>query len=109
MKTLNQLRQGDVLLVAVDTQPPKNAVGKSEVILAVGEITGHAHRLTASAVLEWEEKGQRYVRVVGDAPGALSHEEHDPTPVQVVTPGQTYQVIPQREWNLSDQWQPVRD
>ncbi len=61
--------------------PTTRAAGKaqrrSEAILAYGEITGHAHRLKAGSLtlLQWEEKGQQYVKV--DGPGAfLSHEEH---------------------------------
>lgn len=104
-----QVRQGDILLVAVDVAPPEDARRTSEVILAVGEVTGHAHRLHADAILEWSMDGQRYVYVLGEAPGAISHEEHDPAPAAVVTPEVTYRVVPQREWDLSGQWRPVVD
>ena len=103
-----QIREGDVLLVADQKDRPSSVMGKTEVILAEGEVTGHAHRLAGVAVYDWTENGQRYVRVEGSA-GSLSHEEHDPTPAAVVTEGVTYQVIPQREWRLEGQWQKVRD
>ena len=49
-QVFGQIRQGDVLLVPVDTAPPADAARTSEVILALGEITGHAHRLSGAAV-----------------------------------------------------------
>ena len=103
-----QIREGDVLLVAVQKNRPAGVAGKGAVILAEGEVTGHAPRLTGTAVYDWPEEGKRYVRVEGSV-GSLSHEEHDPTPAAVVIEGVTYQVIPQQEWNLDDQWQKVRD
>lgn len=103
-----QIRQGDVLLVPVDEQPPSNAVKTDEAVLALGEVTGHAHRLTGN-VLDWERDGVRFVRVIGREAGSISHEEHDPAPAAVVAPEQTYRVVPQKEWDLSGQWQEVRD
>ncbi len=105
-----QIRQGDVLLVPMDgLQPPADAQAKSEVILALGEATGYAHRLKAPVIYEWKVAGQRYVQVQGDAPGTLTHEEHDPLPAPVVTPNVTYRVVQQQEWDLSGQWRTVVD
>jgi len=105
----DQIRQGDVLLVPVDAEPPAGD-GKPLVVLAEGELTGHAHRLRAPAgVLDWTAGEERYVRVLGTEKGTLQHEDHDPEPVAVVEPGQTYRVVPQREWDLSGQWRQVVD
>ena len=104
---MGQIRQGDVLLVPVDIEPPKNAQPVELVILAEGEQTGHAHRLRGN-VIEWTAQGERYVRVVGEM-GTLQHEDHDPDPVAVVTPDVTYRVVPQREWDLSGMWRKVAD
>jgi len=105
-----QIRQGDVLLVPVDTQPPSALSPVPEAVLAWGEQTGHAHRLRGAAVLDWtDSQGTRFVRIAGGEPGSLSHEDHDPEPAPVVEPGQTYRVIPQREWDLSGQWRTVAD
>jgi hypothetical protein len=101
-----QIRQGDVLLVPVDVEPPPGLEPQREIVLALGEATGHAHRLTG-AVVEWTQAGERYVRSFG--PGSLSHEEHDPTPAVVVLPDVTYRVVQQREWDLSGQWRKVVD
>jgi len=107
MNTSEPIRQGDVLLLPVDVAPPKDATPVPLVILAEGEMTGHAHRLRGT-VIEWSVKGQRYVRVSGE-PGTLQHEDHDPVPAAVVAPDVTYRVIPQHEWDLSGQWRKVAD
>lgn len=104
----DQIRQGDLLLEAVKKEPPQGILPKNQVILAEGEATGHAHRLSGD-VLEWTEGDERFVRIIGEAYGELSHEEHDPTPVAVVEPDVTYRVIPQQETDLSGQWRKVVD
>jgi hypothetical protein len=104
-----QIRQGDVLLVAVDKKPPAGIEAKIEVVLAEGELTGHVHLVQAKEVLEWSEGDQRYIRVTSGEPGVLSHEDHDPVPAAVLEPGITYRVIPQQEWDLQGQWRKVTD
>lgn len=71
-------RQGDVLIISVasipaNTQPiPRTKRG---VILAEGEVTGHAHRIPSRyASLSRTETDLRYMRAT--APVPLSHEEH---------------------------------
>ena len=107
--TIGMIRQGDVLLVPAERVPPTGCKPAAEVILAEGEVTGHAHRLGGAAVLDWIEKGHRYVQVLGDRPGTLRHEDHDPVAAPVVPAGQTFEVIPQREWSLEGQWKKVVD
>lgn len=102
------IRQGDVLLVPVEGVEPVSKGGTGDVVLALGESTGHAHRLLGN-VVEWSVGDQRYVRVLGDEPGRLVHEDHDPIPAAVVAPEVTYRVIQQREWDLSGQWKKVQD
>lgn len=106
---MKQIRQGDILLKAVDKTPPAGITAKSKVVLAEGELTGHMHVLTATEIQEWVEGDKRYVRVLGDRKGEISHEDHDPNPVAVVDVGVTYEVIPQKETNLAGMWQPVVD
>ena len=108
MMIVGQIRQGDVLLVPVDVQPPADCPIRDEAVLALGETTGHAHRL-GGAVMDWTASEQRYVRIVGMELGTLTHEDHDPAPAAVVIPEQTYRVVPQQEWDLSGQWRKVRD
>jgi len=104
---MNQIRQGDILLVATDKKAPAGLKPKQSVTLAEGEVTGHCHTLTGK-ILEWNVGTQRYVQVLGK-PGYLYHPDHDPQPVAVVEPEQTYQVIRQQEFGLSEQWRKVLD
>jgi hypothetical protein len=90
-------RQGDVLVRRVDSMPTavKKVDWKKEgrVILAYGEVTGHAHALDMSfATMFQTEEGQRFINVIEGA--ALSHEEHATVTPQ---PG-VYEVIQQREY-----------
>lgn len=103
---LGQIRQGDVLLVPVDEKPPTDTLIKRKVVLAEGEMTGHAHTLAAEAgIIAWRDM----VWVLGNEPGVLFHEEHDPAPAPVVTPGQAYRVVIQREYSLDGMWRQVVD
>ncbi|SMF27698.1 hypothetical protein SAMN06265365_11049 [Tistlia consotensis] len=93
------LRQGDVLLLPCDElpqgvrqEPPENG----RIVLARGETSGHAHAMAGDRVCYFRDdgSGQAFVRVDGDAPVALTHEEHAALPV---LPG-TYRVVQQREY-----------
>ena len=107
---IGQIRQGDILLIPVDVLPPWGQERHTEIVLAEGEATGHAHRLGGVVVLDWSVEGQRYVRVEGDESGTLAHEDHDPVPAAVVPTGVTYRVVRQRSGSfLSDEWEQVRD
>lgn len=94
-------RQGDVLIVRADRIPseakPKPRDG-GRVILAYGEVTGHAHAIDDSpasprAALLDAPSGETYLRV--DALSQLVHEEHATIELE---PG-SYRVIRQREYS----------
>lgn len=74
------VRQGDVLLLSVDALPPGavDATPAGDVILAYGEVTGHAHRIAqtvdAPQVRVWSAGAERFLQVVARA--TLTHEEH---------------------------------
>jgi hypothetical protein len=92
---VRQLRQGDVLLVPADAVPEgAKPVGRDagRVVLAYGEVTGHAHAIRSSAARLLEVDTERYL-VTTDAV-TLEHEEHGPI---AVVPG-TYRVVIQREY-----------
>lgn len=89
-----KLHQGDVLLCAVsglpaDARPLTTQDGK----LAVGEVSGHAHRFEAPELVTLfatpdadtkrtpADVGVRYIQVLGDQPILLLHEEHNPVAV----------------------------
>lgn len=73
-----QLRQGDVLLQPVSTIPQeaKRIQRKKSIVLADGELTGHAHTIDAplTEVETYEAGGELYLKV--NAPQVLSHQEH---------------------------------
>lgn len=73
-------RQGDVLICVIEAIPTNvSEVPRTErgVVLAEGEVTGHAHRIMSRhATLYRSETDARYMRVGGTAPVALGHEEH---------------------------------
>jgi hypothetical protein len=104
MKTNETIRQGDVLVRRVQELPE----GATEVapdpergvVLAYGEVTGHAHVLTPTKTRMWEAAGQRYIDVV--EPDTLRHTtpgggqaDHEP---HSLAPG-VYEVLIQREYH----------
>lgn len=104
------VRQGDVLLVPVDSIP--DAAGPvardaGRVVLAYGEVTGHAHAITAATAGLLEAGGERYLRV--SAPVVLAHEEH----AAIAVPPGSYRVVIQREYVPSERtgaaWRRVAD
>lgn len=91
-----QYRQGDVLLVKTGmTDVPEEAVKETaerRVVLAYGEVTGHAHAIDIAHAGLYQWKNQRLLEA---KPGAtLVHEEHSAIDLE---PG-VYQVIQQREY-----------
>jgi hypothetical protein len=72
-------RQGDVLLVRIEAMPRGCAPMPREnggVVLAHGEVTGHAHQFRGAQVAMFrDDGGNQYVRVA-DRPDQLVHEEH---------------------------------
>lgn len=97
------IRQGDVAIIArphmqgeipntklVSTDP--HFAGK--IVLAYGEVTGHAHTIESdTAQLLENEDGRRFLKLV--APEVLTHDEHAP----INLPEGTYEVIIQSEYS----------
>lgn len=99
-------RQGDVLLVPIQSSLPKDAEPISEgfLVLAEGEATGHAHVIESigSELLE-TKKGERYLTLAQET--VLRHEEHAPIEI----PEGAYKVIRQREYVQQERPRTVRD
>lgn len=104
-----QYRQGDVLLVPVDDVPKGLAAVPREngrVILAHGEVTGHAHAIDndraellgvpdqEDGLVSVDEAAELYLLVHGTDPVDLVHDEHSTITVE---PG-AYKRIRQREY-----------
>lgn len=92
-------RQGDVLVVGVDSLPARvSPVAREEgrIVLAHGEVTGHAHAIWSERVAFFREdgSGRGFIQVSGGEPVALTHEEHHTISLD---PG-TYEVVRQREY-----------
>jgi hypothetical protein len=103
MKNKNQFRQGDVLIERVQnikTETGKSAKDNGRVILAHGEVTGHAHEVM-------DEKADIFHPATPDDQGMtrlvlklgrdaqLKHQEHAPIPLVKGT----YRVTRQREYS----------
>lgn len=90
-------RQGDVLLEKVASLPkaatPMINPEKGRLVLAYGEVTGHAHAIDSKLATMYQWEGDRLIDV---RPGAqLLHEEHAAV---VIEPG-VYKVVQQREYS----------
>lgn len=95
-------RQGDVLLTKQDipkswlpARLSKVARDAGRLVLAYGEVTGHAHVIDApesEAVQLSDKDNQRFLRLMSDA--NLVHEEHD----TLTIPKGTYRVTQQEQF-----------
>jgi hypothetical protein len=86
----NQIRQGDVLAQKINEEMPSSLKtladsAKQDVVLAYGEVTGHAHRLHRQARADGGSDAISYAHPLAPTepaivhvlnPVALRHEEH---------------------------------
>lgn len=96
-------RQGDVLIVPVDERAvPARAKdvrgeprdGRGRLVLAFGEVTGHAHAIPGPGRLVREPGPYGPFLLELPEGGRLVHEEHAP----IVLPKGWYRVVRQREY-----------
>jgi len=98
MKNLNpwQARQGDVYLTRVKALP-KGAKPKERdagrIVLAYGEVTGHAHAIHDTEALLYDFGEEMYLEADGTV--TLRHEEHAPVKIEKGL----YKVTRQREYS----------
>lgn len=89
------VRQGDVLVIAA-ARIPAGAVpvarDHGRVVLAYGEVTGHAHAIAGREATLLEHGPERFLRVT--AAVTLDHEEH----AAIDLPPGEYRVVIQREY-----------
>lgn len=94
-----QARQGDVLITA--TEAPKGGAElpreSGRVVLAHGEVTGHAHAFTDPGVCRLRLEGAAYdlLQVTEGLVAPLQHEEHDAIRVGAGS----YEIRLQQEWD----------
>ena len=92
---VTMVRQGDVLLVRIEAIPDTArpvARDNGRVVLAYGEVTGHAHAISSAAATQLHDDIERYLRLTSAA--TLQHEEHAAIEL---APG-TYRIVIQREY-----------
>lgn len=121
VKTIKgQIRQGDVLVTPIDSIPADASKQKPEprgIVLAHGELSGHAHCVEPKAAddMVFPDAVYGYVkralRVLSDTPvrhtnpdGSPTHEHHD----MPITPGNRLVII-QREALSDDESRQVED
>ena len=90
-----QFRQGDVLITKVasrtkTSQPKGRDAGR--IVLAYGEVTGHAHAIADLNALLFSDGDDLYLEADGTV--SLRHEEH----ARIEIPGGTYKITRQREY-----------
>jgi hypothetical protein len=90
-------RQGDVLLI--ETTLPRGAIRKPleephRVVLAHGEVTGHAHAIhDVEHAIRFEASGLSFLQVLQEV--SLKHEEHE----HITLPAGVYQLLIQTEYS----------
>ena len=93
-------RQGDVLIVPISKIPagakPIAREG-GRVVLAHGEVTGHAHTIKDkhAALFRDPKLAAIFMHVSGAAPVALEHDEHN----TIELPPGNYEIVRQREYS----------
>ena len=96
-------RQGDVLVLRRDGIPPgatEKPRDAGRVVLAYGEVTGHAHAFRDPGVCSLRAEGVAFDLLrVTEGVALLQHEEHATIPVG---PG-TYEVRIQREYDWASE------
>jgi len=97
-------RHGDVLIL--DAAPlPNEATRRDTDVVAEGEATGHAHRLTGGEV--WSMANGLAITAGDNA--KLTHEEHKTLSLSPTADGMCYPIIIQREYDDAHEWRQVAD
>ena len=89
-------RHGDLLIRETDKIPTKAKRVSSGTLnkLALGEVTGHSHKLETIQVVDvFELNGVKYFNIPAEA--TLSHEEHNTLRLEPAT----YTVLTEREYD----------
>ena len=72
---MNPIRQGDVLLIPLESTVQNFGQKLSHLTLAEGEVTGHRHRISDGQAELFERDGTLYLKVLSNK-ATLTHEEH---------------------------------
>lgn len=98
---MKMFRQGDVMIRQIETLPsqakPVDNTQLGRIVLAYGEVTGHAHAIALEEATEFTmaQAGEAVRRFLSVASAAhVVHEEHAAIPL----PPGIYEIIQQREY-----------
>lgn len=104
-------RQGDVGFVK--GKVPEGSVRIALRPFALGEVTGHCHKVAPGhedQVEMYEKDGEIYVRIVGDVSVPVVHEDHDPRgSTSLLPPGFEGRVVIAREYDEEEDFRRVVD
>lgn len=109
-KVQGQMYQGDVAIIPLgaryklpaDAKPLPREGGR--VVLAHGELTGHAHAIADEGAVLFEHGAVR-ILMVGAEGAVVRHEEHDPIRLEAGP----HEVRRQEEWTDKDEPRQVAD
>lgn len=110
MSKAKQFYQGDVAIIPLDANAhlPEGALEiereHGRVVLAHGELTGHAHAIADEGAVLFSSGAVRILQLA-DAGATVRHEEHDPISLK----GGLYEVRRQEEWTDNDEPRRVED
>jgi NADPH:quinone reductase-like Zn-dependent oxidoreductase len=91
-------RQGDLLFVKIEANAIPNNAKAGDGILALGEATGHHHKLVGGDHFTFavNDGALRQFAKMGEAPAMVTHQEH----ATIELPGLTaWEVFRQREYS----------
>ena len=94
-------RQGDLLIKRIDSLPSR-LKEKKDLVILLGEVTAHKHRLQKGKVL-LDKNGSIFLNVPEST--LIVHEEHKPIKLQKGF----YAIIRQREYVMADMVRTVVD
>jgi len=111
MKRVLEARQGDVGFVR--SPIPADAKRIPLRPFALGEVTGHAHKVVVAdeeKIEMYEKDGLTYVRVSCDSGVHIQHEDHDPdATVSVLPAGWEGEVVIAAEYDEEEGFRSVMD
>ena len=98
-------RHGEVIILNMkgESKIPKGAKRLNHLVLAEGEVTGHAHRISQGKAELYEKEGILYLKVL-DNEAVLTHEDHD----AITLPKGDFEIKIQREYRPGG-WNAVKD
>ena len=100
---MKNFRHGDVILKAVKSIRGEEINKDKDLILALGEVTGHSHRIPQGQAQMFKFNDKTYIKVTKGI-ACLKHEEHK----EIKIPRGCYEIEIQKDYS-PDGWKKVQD